>query len=153
MIKSLVLIFIGLILFFIHKFLIQSSKESFVISSVIDANHKIKTIIERLGYVKRYNNGVFDNLKSVVDNLLTLYYKYINDEVFKVDDISFYRKQLDSIYEEMSLNLPYKYHKRLKHDIRSLNKELNKKIELLKIKSFKNPIKISLMNYNYDPQF
>lgn len=149
MLKSLVLILIGLILFFIHKFILQSSKESFVVSNVIDANAKIKTIIERMGYIKKYNNAVFDNLKSVVSNILTLYYKYINDEMIKLDDISFYKQQLDSIYEELSLNLPYKYHKRLKHDIRSLNKELNKKIELLKIKSFKNPIKISLMNYNY----
>lgn len=149
MLKSLGLILIGLILFFIHKYTLRTNKESFVVPSVIGANSKIKIIIERMNYVKKYNNAVFDNLKSVVNSLLTLYYKYINDELIKVDDITFYKQQLDSIYEELSLNLPYKYHKRLKHDIRSLNKELNKKIELLKIKSFKNPIKISLMNYNY----
>lgn len=149
MLKSLVLILIGLILFFIHKFLLQSSNETFIVESVIDANAKIKIFIERMDYIKKYNNVVFENLKSVVNSLLTLYYKYINDEVIKVDDISFYKQQLESIYEEMSLNLPYKYHKRLKHDIKSLNKELNKKIELIKIKSFKNPIKISFMNYNY----
>ena len=149
MLKSLGLILIGLILFFIHKYILYSRKDSFVVPSVIGANAKINNIIERLAYIKKYNNAVFENLKSVVNSLLTLYYKYINDEIIKVDDISFFKQQLDSIYEEMSLNLPYKYHKRLKHDIRSLNKELNKKIELLKIKSFKNPIKISLMNYNY----
>jgi len=149
MLKSLGLILIGLILFIIHKHILQSNKESFVVSSVIDANIKIKNIIKRMDYIKKYNNAVFENLKSVVNNLLTLYYKYINDEFIKIDDITFYKQQLDSIYEELSLNLPHKYHKRLKHDIRSLNKELNKKMELLKIKSFKNPIKISLMNYNY----
>ena len=149
MLKSLGLISIGLILFFIHNYILHSNKESFVVPSVIGANAKIKNIIERMAYIKKYNNAVFENLKSVVNRLLTLYYKYINDEIIKVDDISFYKQQLDSIYEEMSLNLPYKYHKRLRHDIRSLNRELNKKIELLKIKSFKNPIKISLMNYNY----
>ena len=151
MLKSLGLILIGLILFFIHKYTLQSNKEPFVVTSVIgaSANAKIKDIIERMDYIKKYNNAVFDNLKSVVNSLLTLYYKYINDELIKIDDITFYKQQLDSIYEELSLNLPYKYHKRLKHDIRSLNRELNKKMELLKIKSFKNPIKISLMNYNY----
>ena len=149
MLKSLVLLLIGVILFFIHKYILQSNKESFVVTSVIDRNAKIKKIIERMDYIKKYNNAIFDNLKSVVNSILSLYYKYINDEIIKADDISFYKHQLDGIYEEMSLNLPYKYHKRLRKDIKNLNIELNKKIELLKIKSFKNPIKISLMNYNY----
>ena len=149
MLKSLVLIFIVLILFLFHKFIIQSTNKSFKVASAIDANAKIKDIIERMNYIKKYNNAVFENLKNVVNSLLISYYKFINDEIMKVDDISFYKQQLDSIYEEMSLNLPHKYHKRLKHDIKSLNIELNKKIDLLKMKSFKNPIKISLMNYNY----
>lgn len=149
MLKSLVLIFIALILFFFHKYIIQSKKESFKVTNVIDANTKIRDIIERMNYIKKYNNAVFENLKNVVNSLLISYYKFINDEIMKVDDISFYKQQLDSIYEEMSLNLPYKYHKRLKHDIKNLNIELNKKMELLKMKSFKSPIKISLMNYNY----
>lgn len=149
MLKSLVLIFIGVILFFIHSFIIKSKRESFVGPVTIGRNTKIKTIIERMTYIQKYNRSVFEELKSVVNSLLTLYYKYINDERVKINDIAFHKQQLDGIYEEMSLNLPYKYHKRLKHDIRSLNNELNKKIELLKIKSFKNPIKISLMNYNY----
>lgn len=149
MLKSVVLIAIGLILYLIHTYVFQSKQETFVASNVIQVNSRINTIIERMKYVKKYNNAVFDDLKSTVSRLLTLYYKYINDEIIKVDDISFYKQKLDSIYEEMSLNLPYKYHKRLKYDIKSLNRELNKKMELLKIKSFKNPIKLSLMNYNY----
>ena len=149
MLKSIVLILIVSILFFFHKFLFKSNKESLIVPSSIDANIKIMTIIKRMNYIQKYNNIVFDDLKYVINSILTLYYSYINDETIKIDDISFYKQKLDDVYEEISLNLPYKYHNRLKHDIKSLNRELNKKIDLLKIKSFKSPIKISLMNYNY----
>lgn len=149
MLKSIVLILIGLILFFIHKFLLKPIKESLTVPTSIDANMRIMTIINRMNYIKKYNTILVEDLKNVINSLLTLYYSYLNDETIKIDDISFYKQKLDDLYEEISLNLPYKYHKRLKRDIKSLNRELNKKMDLLKIKSFKSPIKISLMNYNY----
>ena len=149
MLKSIILILIGLILFFIHKFLLKPIKESLTVPTSIDANMRIMTIINRMNYIKKYNTILVEDLKNVINSLLTLYYSYINDETVKIDDISFYKQELDDLYEEISLNLPYKYHKRLKRDIKSLNRELNKKMDLLKIKSFKSPIKISLMNYNY----
>lgn len=157
MLKSFVLIIIGLVLYLIHTYsylfsikATKPAKDTFIVPEEIAKNIHIQTILERMSYIKKYNSSVYDNLQSVLTSLLALYYRYINDEDVVINDVSYYKQQLDKIYEELSLNLPYRYHKRLRRDIKSINEELNKKIELIKIKSFKSPIKISLMNYNYN---
>lgn len=147
MFKSFVLIIIGIVLFLFHKFFIQNSKDEFIVGDVIKENSEINSILRTMSYVKKYNNAVYSELKIVVKDLLSLYYKYITDEGINVDDFSFYKQKLNSIYEELSLNLPYKYYKRLRKDIKRLNKELDVKMDLVKLKSFKSPIKLSLMNY------
>lgn len=147
MFKSFVLIIIGFVLFFFHKFFIQNSKDEFIVGDVLNENSQIKSILTRMSYIEKYNSAVYAELQTVVKDLLLLYYKYIVDERINVDDFSFYKQKLISIYEELSLNLPYKYYKRLRNDIKRLNKELDIKMELVKLKSFKTPIKLSLMNY------
>ena len=48
------------------------------------------------------------------------------------------------------MNIPFKYHKRTRRLFMQLNGRLNEKMKLIKLKSFKNPLKISLMNTNLD---
>lgn len=112
-------------------------------------NPRITDIINKLGFVKSYNKGVFDELKSIVREILTMYYLYIGgNEKIKVDDFSLEKVKLSNAYEEISMNIPYKYHKRTRRLFMQLNARLNEKMKLVKLKSSKNPLKISLMNTN-----
>lgn len=114
-------------------------------------NPQITDIINKLGFVKSYNKGVFDELKSIVREILTMYYLYIGgNEKIKVDDFSLEKVKLSNAYEEISMNIPYKYHKRTRRLFMQLNARLNEKMKLVKLKSSKNPLKISLMNTNLD---
>lgn len=109
-------------------------------------NRRIVKVLESMKYISYYNERLYEELIDTVNIVLTTYYKFINDDV-DIDDISFHKDKLSHIYEEIALNLPYKYYARLSKHIEQLNHELNKKMDLIKIKSSRLPIKISLMNY------
>ena len=113
-------------------------------------NPQITEIINRLEFVRSYNKAVFHELKSIVREILTMYYLYIggNDKI-KIDDFSLEKVKLSNAYEEISMNIPFKYHKRTRRLFMQLNGRLNEKMKLIKLKSFKNPLKISLMNTNH----
>lgn len=112
-------------------------------------NPQIAEILNRLRFVRAYNEAVFHELKSTVREILTMYYLYIggNDKI-KIDDFQLLKVRLSNAFEEISMNIPYKYHKRTRRSFMDLNYRLNEKMKLIKLKSSKIPIKISLMNSN-----
>lgn len=114
-------------------------------------NPQITEILNRLSFVESYNRGVFIELKSTVRQILTMYYLYIggNDKI-RIDDFSLEKMKLSSAYEEISMNIPFKYHRRTRRLFMQMNARLNEKMKLIKLKSSKNPLKISLMNTNLD---
>ena len=109
-------------------------------------NKRIVQILESMHYISDYNDSLYKELISTVNIILTTYYRFINDDI-DINDISFHKDKLSYVYEEITLNLPHKYYDRLSKHIEQLNHELDKKMDLIKIKSSKIPIKISLMNY------
>ena len=100
-------------------------------------NPQIAEILNDLGYIRSYNKGVFDELKGTVGRILTMYYFYIGGRSNRIhiDDFSHEKIKLSNAYEEISMNIPNKYHKRTRR-------------LFIKLKSSKSPIKISLMNNN-----
>jgi len=114
-----------------------------------EKNKKIAEILGKMKYISNYNNNLYKDMYSTVNQVLKTYYKFINDKSgVQIDDLSFHKDKLSSIYEELSLNLPYKYYDRLSVHIGELNREIDKKMDLITYKSSRIPIKISLMNYN-----
>jgi len=109
-------------------------------------NTRIVEILESMKYISNYNNNLYIKLIDTIRDILTAYYRFIND-LNGVDDISFHKEKLAAIYEEIALNVPYKYYQRLNDHVDDLNTELDYKMDLIKYKSSKIPIKISLMNY------
>lgn len=113
-------------------------------------NPKITFIMDNLSFVRHYNESVYRELMHVVKKILKMYYKFIGgSKRVKIDDFSYEKVRLLNVYEEISMNIPNKYHARTKKNLIKLNKELNKKMKLMKLhSSSKSPIKISLMNTN-----
>lgn len=113
-----------------------------------ERNKQIADILGRMKYISNYNDNLYKDLHSTVNKVLKTYYKFINDNSsVKMDDLSFHKEKLAAIYEEVLLNLPFKYYERLHGHIDELNREIDEKIDLIKYKSSRIPIKISLMNY------
>lgn len=110
-------------------------------------NEHIVEVLDSMKYIIRYNNDLYYELRHTVNSILVSYYKFINGKIH-IDDISFHKSKLLDLYEELTLALPYKYYKRLKKHMNQINKELDKKMDLIKLQSVKNPIKLSLMNSN-----
>lgn len=149
MIKNLALIIIVAALFGLHEVLYKSKQPQghvFEKMVTISSNHKISDLLQSMEYAKKYNASVYDNLIQTVNSIMYIYYRHIGGESVVLDDIAFHKSNLGEIYEELSLNLPIKYHDRLKKHIRLLNKEIDKKMKLIKVRSSKSPIKISLMS-------
>lgn len=136
------------------KTLKDNLKENFAEEHDMDLwrrNPQITEILNRLSFVKSYNKAVFIELKSTVRHILTMYYLYIggNDKI-RIDDFSLEKMKLSNAYEEISMNIPFKYHRRTRRLFMQMNARLNEKMKLVKLKSSKNPLKISLMNTNLD---
>lgn len=110
-------------------------------------NEKILNILDSMNYIIRYNKELYYELRHTVNNILVSYYKFLDGKIH-IDDISFYKSKLLDVYEELTLALPYKYYERLNKHIDMINKEIDKKMNLIKLQSVKNPIKLSLMNSN-----
>jgi hypothetical protein len=73
--------------------------------------------------------------------------KFINKKLRSLDDISFYQSKLSELFDEVFLGLPFKYHENISKNIELLNYKLDEKMEIIRTKSSKHPIKLSLMNY------
>lgn len=113
-------------------------------------NPKIVSIIDSLSFVRHYNEAVYVELVHVVRKILMMYYKHIGgSKKIKIDDFSHEKVKLSNVYEEISMNIPSKYHRRTRKNFLRLNHELNAKMKLLKLQSAsKSPLKLSLMNTN-----
>ena len=138
-------------MFALHELLLVSKQQPnqvFEPMVTISSNREISDILESMEYAKKYNASVYDNLIHTVDKIMYIYYRHIGGQSVVLDDIAFHKSNLGDIYEELSLNLPIKYHDRLRKHIRLLNKEIDKKMKLIKVRSSKSPIKISLMSTN-----
>jgi hypothetical protein len=144
-------------LFYYYFFVLQSNqKDAFKVdkfgglhisTNAVLFNKKILNILKRMKYIYDYNTILYDDIIQTVDTILVLYYKFINNKLNSLDDISFHRNILVDKFQEAFLGLPFKYHEKLTSDIDSLNEQLDIKMEMIRIKSSKTPIKISLMNY------
>lgn len=137
-------------LVYVYTFYAKAQKKTTVEQyDPFEKNKKITEILGKMKYVGNYNENLYKDIQATVNQVLKTYYKFINDSSgVQMDDISFYKEKLASIYEELLLNLPYKYYDRLNKHIGELNREIDKKMDLIKYKSSRIPIKISLMNYN-----
>lgn len=110
-------------------------------------NPLITDLVVNLKYVKAYNKAVYEELKTSINKILTMYYLYIGgNKSIQVDDFSHEKEKLSRVYEEIAMNVPEKYHSRTKKLFMSLNKQLNVKMKLIKLRSSQSPIKISLMS-------
>lgn len=110
-------------------------------------NPEILQIVLSLKYVKAYNKAVYEELKTCVTKILTMYYLFIGGNMtIHIDDFSHEKMKLAWVYEEMSMNVPEKYHARTKQLFIQLNRQLNTKMKLIKLKNSQSPIKISLMS-------
>jgi hypothetical protein len=111
-------------------------------------NPDILHILNSMDYIVSYNEQLYLQLFVIVETILFTYYKILNNHPqTKLDDLSYFNSKYQDILNEISLSLPFKYQSNLNSHIDSLNKQFDKKINLLKFKSSKTPIKISLMNY------
>jgi hypothetical protein len=142
-------IFFILIIIYIYTYYAKAQKKISVEHyDPFDRNKQIADVLGRMKYISNYNNNLYKDLYTTVNKVLNTYYKLINDNSsVKMDDLSLYKEKLASIYEELLLNLPYKYYDRLNEHIGELNRKIDEKMDLIKYKSSRIPIKISLMNY------
>lgn len=133
----------------------QGSSESFETetesknSIVFRKNPNIDEIITRMKYIRKYNKAVYGDLRTILKEILVLYYRKISGREVKYDDFATYKDKLSELYEEISLNLPFKYHQRLKYDINELNKALDEKMRLMTVQYSNAPLKTALMHPNY----
>ncbi len=149
MIRNIAVLIIVAVMYGLHETILnfesKEQKDSFDMIT-ISSNNRISDILKAMRFVKKYNGSVYDDLVETVDKIIYIYYRHIEGKPVVLDDIAFHKSNLGEIYEELSLNLPLKYHDRLKKHIVDLNKEISKKMKLIKVRSSKSPIKISLMS-------
>lgn len=144
----LVILFILMLVYVYTSYAKAQKKTSVEHYDPFERNKQIAEILGRMKYISNYNDNLYKDLHSTVNKVLKTYYKFINDKSsVRMDDLSFHKEKLASIYEELLLNLPYKYYDRLNEHIGELNREIDEKMDLIKYKSSRIPIKISLMNY------
>lgn len=147
------------VLYALHSTIFKVEESFGEISNMLpvpSANIKLQHILNSMDYVKKYNAPVHDRLHKIIRDIFAIYYKFIGGEDVNIHDIEFQKSLLYDVYEEISLNLPHKFLARFRENISKINREIDKKIKLLKIKSSKSPIKISLMSTKvnkYDSQF
>ncbi len=147
MIKNLAVVIIVALLFGLHETIFETKQQTDTFDEItISSNREITEILEEMRYVKKYNASVYADLVKAVDAIMYIYYRHLGGKTVVLDDIAFHKSSLGDIYEELSLNLPLKYHDRLKTHIGELNKEMDKKMKLIKVRSSRSPIKISLMS-------
>jgi hypothetical protein len=114
----------------------------------LDNNPAISQVLSSMDYIIDYNSKLYSQLYTTVDTMLLTYYQILNNHSgTQLDDLSYHYTQYQDILTEITLALPFRYHSQLNTHVDSLNLLFDKKIDLLKFKSSKNPIKISLMNY------
>jgi len=144
----LFVLFIIMLVYIYTSYAKAHKKNSLEHYDPFERNKQIANILSRMKYISNYNDNLYQDLHYTVNKVLKTYYKFINDNSsVKMDDLSFHKEKLSSIYEELLLNLPYKYYDRLNKHIEELNGEIDEKMDLIKYKSSRIPIKISLMNY------